>query len=192
MTEDPNGPKPKTFFGELEQDRYRRLVDDLEQAYPGETQAKIAERLGIKPDHLARVRKGTRRVSKDMMITAAQRLGFDSTYFTHRPDATPEQVRWTDFRHAHRTIQRFDSNIVREGASLRDTAIGAVRAVFESAPEDEIRLQARMLAEQASELPVVRMTTMLQEALKKNESRKTVESLTVALAMAIRELFPAD
>jgi transcriptional regulator with XRE-family HTH domain len=173
MTEDPNGPKPKTFFGELEQDRYRRLVDDLERAYPGETQAKIAERLGIKPDHLARVRKGTRRVSKDMMITAAQRLG-------------------SDFRHAHRTIQRFDSNIVREGASLRDTAIGAVRAVFESAPEDEIRLQARMLAEQASELPVVRMTTMLQEALKKNESRKTVESLTVALAMAIRELFPAD
>ena len=78
-------------FGELEQDRYRALVEALVAG--GRTRAQVGVLLSIRPDHLTRVMSGVRRASAETRMRAANALGFDHRYFTD-----PGGLPWFEWR----------------------------------------------------------------------------------------------
>ncbi|MEQ9082171.1 MAG: helix-turn-helix transcriptional regulator [Sandaracinaceae bacterium] len=90
------------------QERYRQLIEDLatDLGHSHGWKKQVAERLGISPAHLTRVRKRQRKVSLEIARAAAERLGFDIAYFfsdeglphtAFRPDGLGSQPLQLDF-----------------------------------------------------------------------------------------------
>lgn len=83
--------------GELLRLRYQQLIEELGAEY-GKAHGwkrQVADRLGISPAHLTRIRKGTRNVSLEAAVTAAVRVGFDPAYFS--AGRADEELSYSDF-----------------------------------------------------------------------------------------------
>lgn len=175
----PADSSRKTTFGEVQQDRYRELVDELERATPGVTQAALAERLGIRPDHLARVRKGTRRVSTDLLLRAAKRLNFDPIYFDLQSGGPYQTFQASAHKGAPETVRdpvssraRFLLFLESDAATerTRELALACMAAVGNQSPELEVL--ADEFARAVLGLPAVRLAQQIADGRGKMPRRE--------------------